>query len=150
MRGMNILLGLPYGKTKKHPVQDSFLCIENDPMFWYGFTTKKVDWIMATDTTKKVNKRIAPRKKKVTFGSVTVLVDVPTKAEVQKNIKDGQEALARLLKRIQTPGVKLEFKKGVPNYYADPENPSRLIRILNGKKERVVFSQEEGKFVVCK
>ena len=105
---------------------------------------------MAMEVIRKAEKKVVPRRKRVTFGSVTVLVDVPTKAEVEKNIKDGQEALARLLERIQSPGVKLKFKKGVPNYYADPEDPSRLIRILDGKKERVVFSKEEGKFVVCK
>jgi len=105
---------------------------------------------MAVEVIRKVDKRTGSRRKRVTFGSVTVLVDTPTKAEIKKNIEDGQVALARLLERIQTPGVKLKFKKGVPNYYADPEDPSRLIRILNGKKERVIFSEEEGKFVVCK
>ena len=104
---------------------------------------------MAVEVARKVEKKTAPRQKRVTFGSVTVLVDVPTKAEVEKNIKDGQEALARLLERIQTPGVKLKFKKGVPYYYADPEDPSRLIKVLDGKKERVVFSKKDNDFVVC-
>ena len=104
---------------------------------------------MATTVSEKVESKPKPRK--MTFGSTTVLIDVPTKAEADKNIKAGQEALARLFERLQTlPGIELTFAKDDPCYYADPENPSRLIRILNGKKERGVFSEEEGKFVVCK
>ena len=103
---------------------------------------------MTTTVSEKMEAK--PEPQKMTFGSTTVLVNVPTEAEVDKNIKAGQEALARLFERLQQlPGIELKFEKDDPCYYADPENPSRLIRILNGKKEHGVFSEEEGKFVVC-
>jgi hypothetical protein len=100
---------------------------------------------MASATRKKAVSK--PRQRKVTFGSVTVLVDETPKAEKEKNIRKGQDVLVRLLEAIQTPGVDLVFEKDVPYYHADPENPSRLIRVLNGEKEPVIF--KDGDFVVC-
>ena len=100
-------------------------------------------------TTSDSKKKATPKRRRITFGSVTVLSDIPSKAEVEKNIKEGQAAMKRLFERLllQPPGIQLEFKKDVPYYRADPKNISRLIRTLNGKEESGVF--KKGKFVAC-
>ena len=53
------------------------------------------------------------------------------------------------LGRIQKAGIRLVQKKNVPYFYTDPTNPSRLIRLLNRKKEPVVFDAAKRDFVVC-
>ena len=87
-------------------------------------------------------------KRKVTVGSVTVEVEAPSPEEVARNIRAGQEALARGLKALITPGVKLDLPKHVPRFYADPEAPNRVIRVLSGKRESGTF--KNGRFVRSK
>lgn len=84
----------------------------------------------------------------VKFGSVTVEVIAPRKAEVKRNIQAGQSALARAKTKLVKHGVKIKAAKGVPLFHADPELPGQLIRELNGKRERGVF--ENGKFKACR
>ena len=45
-------------------------------------------------------------------------------------------ALLRSRRKILRPGVLLDVPKDVPLYHADPEQPSLIVRILNGKKRR--------------
>jgi hypothetical protein len=80
----------------------------------------------------------------VKFGSVTVEVRAPRKADVKRNIKAGQLSLARVRTKIVKPGVKIEFAKGIPLFHADPDCPGKLIRERDGKRERGVFLN--GKF----
>jgi hypothetical protein len=75
----------------------------------------------------------------MTVGSTTVLVSLPTKAEARRNIAEGQAALARAQPVIMKPGVKLSFGRGVPSFEADPANPRRVVRVLNGRQESGVF-----------
>ena len=103
---------------------------------------------MATETKTSSRAKVAPRRRRITFGSVTVLADIPPESEIKKNIAEGRDVLSRLFERLQKPGVQIEFQKDVPYFHADPENPSRLIRTLNGNQEPVIF--EGGRFVVCK
>ena len=103
---------------------------------------------MATRTQTGSRAKAAPRRRKIAFGSVTVVADIPPKSEIQKNIAEGKAAMLRLFECLKKPGVQIEFQKDVPYFHADPENPFRLIRTLNGKQEPVVF--EGGRFVVCK
>lgn len=84
----------------------------------------------------------------VRFGAVTVEVIPATRTEKDRNIREGQVVLTKLLKRIQKPGVKLSLKKDVPIYYADPDDPRYLLRRLRNTTERVRYS--DGDFVVCK
>jgi len=102
---------------------------------------------MVVANTSGSKKKTAPKRRRITFGSVTVLSDIPSKAEVERNIAEGKNAWSWLFMRLKTPGVHLEDKPGVPYYRADPKNISRLIRTLNGKEESGVF--KKGKFVAC-
>ena len=88
-----------------------------------------------------------PKRRKITFGDVSIWCDTPSEAEVQKNASEGKAILMRLLEALQTPGVDIEFKKDVPYFHAAPGRPGYLIRTLNGKEETVVF--KDGDFVVC-
>ena len=83
---------------------------------------------------------------KVKFGSVTVMVRTPTEAEVQRNVDRSTEALARGLKRLLRPGVRLYPKKGVPLFYADEDHPGKIVRMLDGKRDLGVY--EDGDFKV--
>jgi len=70
---------------------------------------------------------------KVKFGSVTVKVTAPSAAVVKRNVIAGQMALARAKARILKPGVRIASKRGVPLFHADPDQPGRLIRELDGE-----------------
>lgn len=88
-----------------------------------------------------IDNRTGKTRKTVTvkFGSVTVKADAPSEEEVARNIAKGEEAFARGLRRLIKPGVKIRSKKGVPLFQADPENPERLIRVLDGRREKGYF-----------
>ncbi len=82
---------------------------------------------------------------KVRFGSVTIRGGAPAPATVKRNIALGQSALKRGLDALAKPGVKLPRSKGVPKYRADPNDPTILIRELNGRDERGTLADGEFK-----
>ena len=98
-----------------------------------------------------LQKKKAPKRRKITFGSVTIAADAPpSKAEVKKTVAQGKAAITRLFERLQMPGIPdFEYQKDVPYFHADPNHPSRLIRRLNEKEESGVFDIKKNEFVVC-
>lgn len=85
----------------------------------------------------------------VAFGDVRVLTPRKTNAaQVKRNIRAGQLALARAKDLIVKPGVTLELLKGVPRYHADPDQPELLVREIDGKRERGKFV--DGKFRIVR
>ena len=88
-----------------------------------------------------------PKRRKITFGDVSVWCDIPSEADVKRSASEGKAALLRLLEALKTPGVDIEYKKDVPYFNAAPGRPGYLIRKLNGKEETVVY--KDGDFVVC-
>ena len=85
-------------------------------------------------------------KRKVRFGDVIVTVASPTKAEVQRNVDFGTEALKRAVAKLNKPGIRLAAKKDIPLYSVDPKNPRIFIRRLNGRREKGIL--ENGQFKV--
>ncbi len=84
---------------------------------------------------------------KVRFGSVVVVnATSPKQVELRRNVNTGQAALARAANKIVKAGVSLPAGGSVPLYRADPQDPARLIRELNGKTTTGVFVG--GKFKV--
>ncbi|WP_242538524.1 hypothetical protein [Trinickia acidisoli] len=77
----------------------------------------------------------AEAKLTVTFGEVSVLVTQPTEEAVQKGVKASVKVIRDLGKRLLTPGVEIKQAKNIPVFTADPQNPNRVIRRLNGKSE---------------
>ena len=84
--------------------------------------------------------------RKVTFGSVTVMVRPPTKAEVHHNVEQSTAALERALKRLVRPGIRLYPKRGVPLYWGDDNHPGKFVRLLDGKRDLGIL--ENGEFKV--
>ena len=84
---------------------------------------------------------------KVRFGSVTITGGAPAAAIVKRNVALGQSALKRGFVAFARPGVKLPRGKGVPKYRADPNDPTILIRELNGRDERGTLA--DGKFKIA-
>ena len=82
----------------------------------------------------------------VTFGSVTVMVELPSAEVIKKNIRDGQLAFARARKAFITKGVKLNVRKGTALYQAHPNNPKFLLRNIDGEIDQGIF--EDGKFKI--
>jgi hypothetical protein len=82
----------------------------------------------------------------VRFGSVVVKSIGPKAPELRRNVSSGQTALARAATKIIKAGVSLPKESTVPLYHADPKEPGRLVRELNGKMSVGVFV--EGKFKV--
>jgi hypothetical protein len=66
-------------------------------------------------------------------------------ALLKKRIKDGQDALARGLQGILKPGVKLDLPDFIPQFSVDANDPTILIKKLNGKTTRGTIIG--GKFV---
>jgi len=97
---------------------------------------------MAVSSTSVSKKKTVARRKKVTYTSSAISRDLPLILK--------EAAVEYRAGRIKKAGIDLVYKKDVPYFYADPKNPSRLIRVLNRKKEPVIFCKEKGDFVVCK
>ena len=96
----------------------------------------------APSTSEKAKQRIAaPKVQKiegkvsVTFGEVSVIVTQPTDEAVQKGVKASAKVIRELGKRLLTPGVEIKRARDIPVFTADPHNPNRVIRRLNGKSE---------------
>ena len=83
---------------------------------------------------------------RIRFGSVEVVAPKPAPAEVARNIEQGRTALARAMGGLTTPGVELKRRKGIAFYAIDPERSDRLIRTIDGRRDRGVF--ENGQFKV--
>ncbi|MBY0467581.1 MAG: hypothetical protein K2Q07_01235 [Burkholderiaceae bacterium] len=82
----------------------------------------------------------------VTFGTVSVNAVSPKVGEIRRNVTIGQAALARAVPRLVKPGVAVKTAGSVPLFRADPQDPSRLIREVNGKAVTGKFVN--GKFKV--
>ncbi|MDO9436319.1 hypothetical protein [Hydrogenophaga sp.] len=82
----------------------------------------------------------------VTFGAVSVNAPSPKAVEMRHNVAFGQEALARAAPKIAKAGVTVKSAATVPLFRADPQDPSRLIREVNGKTATGRFVN--GKFKV--
>jgi len=80
------------------------------------------------------------------FGSASLKVGTGGHDDWSRNVDLGQAALKKMKLRLVKPGVKLRNSRSAPLFHADPADPGRLIRELNGKKERGVF--ERGVFKV--
>lgn len=80
----------------------------------------------------------------VTFGSVTVMVELPSAEVINQNIRDGQLAFTRAKNALITKGVKLDVQKGTPLYQAHPNNPEFLLRNIDGEIEQGIL--ENGQF----
>jgi hypothetical protein len=86
----------------------------------------------------------SPSKLTVTFGDVSVQVTRPSDEAVQKGVRTSAKVIKDLGKRLLTPGVDIKQSQDVPVFKADPHDPSRVIRQLNGKLEVGYFVR--GKF----
>jgi len=75
----------------------------------------------------------------VRFGSTSIVINEQKNLNEKRNIKAGQSGLARALKKIIDPGVKIDVVRGVPLFHADPIHPGKIIRELNGKRESGVL-----------
>ena len=83
----------------------------------------------------------------VTLGNVTIQVPVAKPADIRRNIKQGQTALARARDvLVEKHGARIVRPRGVPLYKANPTNPQIIIRTFDGKVEQGVFV--DGKFKV--
>lgn len=82
----------------------------------------------------------------VTFGAVSVNAVSPKVGEMRRNVTTGQQALARAVTKLVKPGVAVKTANSIPLFRADPQDPSRLIREVNGKVATGRFVN--GKFKV--
>lgn len=80
----------------------------------------------------------------VRYGNAVLYADALAPGIVQRKVITSTDALKRTEKRLVTPGVKIRSKKGVPLYSLDANNPSIMIRKLNGETTRGRFI--DGRF----
>jgi len=82
----------------------------------------------------------------VTFGAVSVSAASPKANELRRNVTIGRAALARAVPKLAKAGVSVKAVSSVPLFRADPQDPSRLIREMNGQVATGKFVN--GKFKV--
>jgi hypothetical protein len=73
------------------------------------------------------------------FGWVEAKTSATDPLVKSANVVLGQEALKRAKNAFTKQGVSLRHGKTVPVYYADPKEPSVLIRKYEGREERGRF-----------
>jgi hypothetical protein len=83
----------------------------------------------------------------VKFGAVRIKAEEADPVRVARNVRASVEAFDRAIGAMAKPGVKIAFEKGVPRYKADPDDPTLIVRTLNGKVER--GHMRAGKFVAA-
>jgi hypothetical protein len=108
-----------------------------------GADELKINVIAGSGSAKGVGKARGVGKT-LQYGAVTLKVSAVDPKEWARNVELGQQALKKVKSRLVKPGVKLRTRKGVPLFSADPTNPRRVVRELDGKREVGVF--ENGVF----
>jgi len=86
-------------------------------------------------------------KQHIRIGNLTLVVPSPTKTQLQENVRQSTEALARALTRLTRPGIRLRPKRGIPLFQVDENDPDILIRDLDGKRERGTLQDGEFKVI---
>ena len=92
----------------------------------------------------KTSKRKHERARMLRFGSVAMRVNADDLVERIQNVRRGQASLEKMTCKLLEPGVKIRARKDVPLFFADPADPRRIVRELNGERE--IGSFENGKF----
>jgi hypothetical protein len=75
----------------------------------------------------------------VTFGTTTVTGPVPDPADVERSVRESQEALARFAAWIVGPKKPVIIPDSVPEYYIDDDHPEKITRKWHGKIDRGDF-----------
>ena len=93
-------------------------------------------------------KALEPQRKRlrVKVGGIFVMGDKASSAQLRQSVAKSAEMLERLGRTITRPGVQLKAARNIPLFSADPKDPGRFLRKLNGKIERGVL--EDGAFKV--
>ena len=82
----------------------------------------------------------------IMFGDVTIQSERrPSRSILLTNTKLGNSAFKRAAPTLIKPGVRLKIGNDIAAYFADPEDPTRLVRKLNGKYVRGRL--KDGKFL---
>ena len=76
------------------------------------------------------------RRRNAKFSTVTVSGIAPKKETVKKNVQASTLALKAAKQKLARPGVSLSKKRGIPRYFLDENNPTIMIRVLNGRVTR--------------
>jgi hypothetical protein len=74
---------------------------------------------------------------KLRFGSVQMTAISRDANRYKANVASGRAALQRARHAFTEPGIVLHHRKGVPVFVADAQDPSILIRKVDGREERV-------------
>ncbi|MHA6896377.1 hypothetical protein ACQUJT_20190 [Ralstonia pseudosolanacearum] len=109
----------------------------------------KVQPLLKTASKRPVRRAVTVAKPRrgamaVSFGDVSVVVTKPSAAAVEQAVKASAKVATKLGRRLLEPGLTLAHGQDVPVFTADPADPLRVIRQLNGKAEAGRFVR--GKF----
>jgi hypothetical protein len=71
------------------------------------------------------------------FGNVTVTAPAPSEEQIARSVAASTRALEGLVRAFEKlPGIDLPRQKDVPLFWADDDDPTIIIRELNGKIDR--------------
>ncbi|MGH1509979.1 hypothetical protein [Ralstonia solanacearum] len=110
----------------------------------------KIQPLLKVAAKRPVRRRVeavaAPRRGAMTvsFGDVSVVVAKPSAEAVELGVKASARVIAKLGRRLLEPGLTIAHGRDVPVFTADPADPQRVVRQLNGKTETGRFVR--GKF----
>lgn len=81
----------------------------------------------------------------ISFGNATLRAQPVSEERRALAVEEGQRAMSAFVEAILAPpGVTLPRKAGVPIFYVDVENPTLIIRELDGARQRGKI--ESGRF----
>lgn len=60
----------------------------------------------------------------------------PTQEDIRHSVTKSKKAFSALVKGLEHPRIKLDVRRNVPLFFADPDTPGIIIRKLNGKTQR--------------
>lgn len=82
----------------------------------------------------------------ISFGSATLRAPPVSEERRALGVEEGRRAMRAFADAILAlPGITLPRKAGVPIFYIDVENPTLIVRELDGTKRRGKI--EDGRFV---
>jgi hypothetical protein len=86
---------------------------------------------------------IHPPSTMIEYGAARIERGTHSAEVLSQNKELGRQALQRAIPVLTSSGVSIPITAGTPLYHADPQDPGRLIRVIDGRQERGQFKGKD-------
>ena len=101
-----------------------------------AMTTSETFGQRASGSLKMVGKETVGQRTQIHFGTTIFEAVRPSETQLKKNIAAGRKAMKHLVEALPIVGVEIKRTRKVPLFHVDAQDPTVLIRDLNGKISR--------------